>query len=113
MQQALEELNQEHIAKGDPPFQMGIGINTGPVVAGNIGSSIRMEYTVIGDNVNIAARLQGIARAGEILMSEHTRNKVSPLVNAKAMDPVVLKGKNIPIGVFLVEGLAKGVYVNS
>jgi len=104
MQKELEELNQEHIAKGEPPFHMGIGINTGSVVAGNIGSSIRMEYTVIGDNVNIAARLQGIAKSGEILMSEQTRNKVGNNFKAKAMDSVTLKGKNIPIGVFLVEG---------
>ena len=51
---------------------MGIGINTGPFVAGNIGSSTKMEYTVIGDEVNIAARMQGIAKPGEVLISENT-----------------------------------------
>lgn len=105
MQQELEKLNREHLARGELPFEMGIGINTGPVVAGNIGSSIRMEYTVIGDNVNIAARLQGIARSGEILMSEQTRNQVGKRVKARAMEQVMLKGKNIPIGVYRVEGL--------
>lgn len=109
MQQELTSLNQEHLAKGEPLFETGIGINTGSVVAGNIGSSLRMEYTVIGDNVNIAARLQGIARPGEIIMSEQTLDKVRDRVRAVELEPVTLKGKNIPIGVYRIEGLREEI----
>jgi class 3 adenylate cyclase len=60
---------------------MGIGINTGPVVAGNIGSSTKMGYTVIGDEVNIVDRMQGIAQPGEVLISENTYRIVAETVH--------------------------------
>ncbi len=107
MQAALREINQAREAAGEPPFAVGIGINTGPVVAGNIGSQDRMEYTVIGDNVNIAARLQGIAKAGEILVSESTYRAIRERVVATALAPVALKGKSSPLPVYRIDGLCE------
>jgi class 3 adenylate cyclase len=108
MQEAVTAFNQERTATGLPPLTMGIGINTGPVVAGNIGSSMRMEYTVIGDNVNVAARLQGIAKPGEILISEATHAQVRDRIVGTPMDPMTLKGKRFPVGVYRIDGLREG-----
>jgi len=105
MQRAVIEFNRTQTAKGLPALEMGIGINTGPVVAGNIGSARRMEYTVIGDNVNVAARLQGLAAPGEILISAATRDRVRAQVEATAMPPMTLKGKQQPVEVYRVDGL--------
>lgn len=105
MHRALTELNQERARLDLPPIEMGIGINTGTVVAGNIGSVDRMDYTVIGDNVNIAARLQGIAEAGDTLVSEATHSKVQKMVRASALQPAQLKGRQHQVAVFRIEGL--------
>lgn len=105
MHRALAELNRERARLDQPPIEMGIGINSGPVVAGNIGSIDRMDYTVIGDNVNIAARLQGIAEAGDTLVSEATHNKVREMVRASALPPAQLKGRQHQVAVFRIEGL--------
>jgi len=105
MQQEGERFNHAQEAKGLPPLPMGIGINTGAVVAGNIGSATKMEYTVIGDEVNIAARMQGIARPGEVLISEHTYQRVADAILATALEPIVFKGKNTVVAVYRVDGL--------
>lgn len=105
MQLSVESFNDERKHLGQPPLQMGIGINTGLVVAGNIGSAMRMEYTVIGDNVNIAARLQGMAQQGEILISEATYDKVSDHISACKLDTIALKGKSRQIDVFRIDKL--------
>lgn len=105
MQRAVIDFNRAQTEKGLPSLDMGIGINTGPVVAGNIGSARRMEYTVIGDNVNVAARLQGLAGPGEILVSAATLERVQQQVEATAMQPMTLKGKERPVDVFRIDGL--------
>jgi class 3 adenylate cyclase len=105
MQQAVEVFNRERSARNLPPVEMGIGINTGAVIAGNIGSAERMEYTVIGDSVNIAARLQGLARPGEILISQATYLQVRDRVKATAMETMTLKGKTLTVAVYRLEGL--------
>lgn len=105
MQQAVEVFNRERSARNLPPVEMGIGINTGPVIAGNIGSAARMEYTVIGDSVNIAARLQGLARPGEILISQASYLQVRDRVKATAMETMALKGKTLTVDVYRLEGL--------
>ncbi len=105
MQRAIVDFNIGQRQKGMPPLEMGIGINTGPVVAGNIGSASRMEYTVIGDTVNVAARLQGLAGPGEILISEQTRQMVEQAVETEALPPIRLKGKEKPVTLYRVTGL--------
>ncbi|ORJ57094.1 hypothetical protein B5V00_14255 [Geothermobacter hydrogeniphilus] len=105
MQRAVIDFNRAQTEKGLPALEMGIGINTGPVVAGNIGSARRMEYTVIGDNVNVAARLQGLAGPGEILISAATWERVRDQVEATAMPPMTLKGKEHPVDVYRVNRL--------
>lgn len=105
MQKEVKKFNKIRTGQGLPTLEMGVGLNTGPVIAGNIGSKERMEYTVIGDSVNIAARLQGLAKPGEILISEATYKQVKGKVIASQLEPMTLKGKRIPVGVYRIDSL--------
>jgi len=89
--------------KDDFDLGLGVGINTGDVVVGNIGSKSRMDYTVIGDNVNIAARLCSKAKGGQILITEKTYEAVKNFVECKEIEPLTVKGKSIPIRVWEVK----------
>jgi adenylate cyclase len=106
MQQALDGINARHEAEGLPPFKVGIGINTGEVVAGYIGSSQALEYTVIGDPVNTGSRLCALAKGGQILVSEGTREKLGDHFELEELAKEKVKGKAQPIRVFEVTGRA-------
>ena len=82
---------------------VGIGINTGKAFLGNIGSPERMEFTVIGDIVNVASRLSDIAKPGQILISDFAREQIGiSSLQLKKLDPVKLKGKKQPLKAFSV-----------
>jgi len=104
MQRALIDLNARHEARGLPPFEIGIGINTGEVVAGYIGSSQALEYTVIGDPVNTGARLCSLAQPGQILVSEGTFDRLGGHFELRKLPEEKVKGKAQAIQVFEVLG---------
>jgi len=81
-------------------MRMGVGINTGPVTAGNIGSSKRMDYTVIGDAVNLASRLCANAAGGQILISESTYRNMGHTMPARRLAPIMVKGKEAPVEIY-------------
>ena len=89
----------------DWQFKIGIGINVGDVVIGNIGSSSRMEYTAIGDNVNVAFRLESIAPGGTTLITESLYSEVSDRVIVEKLEPTTVKGRSQPVHVYKVIGL--------
>jgi len=93
MQQAIDELNRKWAAAGGPEIGVGIGINHGEVFAGNIGSHRRLEYTVLGDAVNVAARLCAEAGPGEILVTEPLLGVVREHVDTEFLPELALKGK--------------------
>jgi len=99
-QKKILELAEKWKAMGKREFTVGMGINTGDVVMGNLGASSRMNYTVIGDNVNLAARLYNVAKAGEIIISDYTYQEVKDLVVADELEPVTVKGKKDPIRIY-------------
>lgn len=101
---ALEEWNLMRVAEGEDPIHIGIGINSGDVIAGYLGSSKSLEYTVIGDVVNTASRLCSAAKAGEIIISRSTYDKVKDYFEIEEMPPAQLKGKALPQRVFCVKG---------
>ena len=107
MQAALTTINERHEARGLPPFEIGIGINTGEVVAGYIGSSQALEYTVIGDPVNTGSRLCSLAKPGQTLISEGTREKLGKAFELRELPPEQLRGKAQPIRVFELVGRAE------
>jgi len=102
MMTALDHLNGRWQAAGRPTVQIGIGLNFGEAFAGNIGSERRLEYTVIGDTVNVASRLCRAAGPGEILVSEEFRAALGVPPRLAARPPVDLKGVDQPVPVFAV-----------
>ncbi len=101
MLKAMEVLNSEFIKKGWPPIKVGIGLNSGRVSVGNMGSEIRLAYTVMGDAVNLASRLEGITKeyGAAIIIGHETRLQL-PDVIAREVDKVRVKGKDIPVQIY-------------
>ena len=100
----LWEWNDQREKDGKPPLDMGLGLNTDKIVAGNIGSQKRMDYTMIGDGVNLAARLESACKQynARILISDYTFKKLKGTYRIRNIDDVVVKGKTEPVGVFEV-----------
>lgn len=98
----LRNFNNERESMGLPSFEIGVGINTGEVVAGYIGSSKAMQYTVIGAPVNLAARLCSAAKGMQILLSEHTWGLVQDVFEVRELEPISPKGIAQPVRVFEV-----------
>jgi class 3 adenylate cyclase len=103
IQTELVKFNHYRQAENKPAIKIGIGINTGQLVAGYIGSSQTMSYSVIGDTVNTASRLCAAAKAGQIIISENSRNCVEELFELVEIEAVRAKGKFNPIRAFTVE----------
>ncbi len=102
IQRLLIELNRDAAARKWPELRVGIGINTGIVTAGNIGSPRRIDYTVIGDTVNTASRLMANAAGGQILISQSTAEPLGDSFDLQRLPPLMVKGRSEPVQVFNV-----------
>lgn len=106
MQRRLSQLNGEWRKRGiEEPFRARMGINTGFCNVGNFGSEDRMDYTIIGAEANLAARLQSIAEPGGIVMSYETYALVRDMVRARPIEPIAMKGISREVVPYVVEGL--------
>jgi adenylate cyclase len=106
MLDALHELDVRWRAAGRPELDIGIGINTGPMIAGNIGSEAIMSYTVIGDAVNLGSRLESLNKeyGTRIIISKTTRDRLSGRYRFRPLGDVVVKGKTQPVEIFELAG---------
>jgi adenylate cyclase len=106
MRKRLQKMNINRKAEnwGNPPIHIGCGINTGVVTAGQIGSDLRMEYTVIGDPVNLASRVEALNKplGTDILITEDTWNLIKAYFITEEMPSVTVKGKKKPVRIFAV-----------
>jgi class 3 adenylate cyclase/predicted ATPase len=107
MQEALQRFSQRLVRRVGLPLRMRIGINTGYVVAGAVGSSAKMDYTVMGDAVNVASRLEHHAAVDTILVSQSTYEATAHAVEYRALAPLQVKGKDEPLAVYEVVGLRR------
>ncbi|MFP3960340.1 MAG: adenylate/guanylate cyclase domain-containing protein [Spirochaetaceae bacterium] len=105
MTEALKEFNRRQRADSKPEFHIGIGINYGIVTVGNIGTERKMDYTVIGDMVNLASRLEGLTKyyKQELIISESLKQKVEDALPCRLLDRVAVKGKRSGTEIFTVK----------
>jgi adenylate cyclase len=110
IQRNINTLNQQRLQAGEKVVEIGVGINTGEAVVGNIGSEDRLDYTVIGDNVNLASRLQVAANSlgVKILISEAAYKDIASLVEVREIPPIQVKGKREPVQAYIIEALRSG-----
>ncbi len=111
MQAMAEQLRIEFVKKGWPEIHIGIGLNTGPMNVGNMGSEFRMAYTVLGDAVNLGARLEGLTKqyGVQTILGENTRDAIDGYTY-RELDRVRVKGKKEPVAIF--EPVCKSTQVN-
>ena len=104
MVKELRELNRKWAAAGEVELDIGIGVNSGDMIAGNIGSSSIMSYTVIGDNVNLGSRLESLNKqyGSRIIISDATRSRLSTAYTLRPLGDVVVKGKTRPVAIMEV-----------
>jgi adenylate cyclase len=100
----LDRFNEEIAKEGVPAFGMGLGINTGSVVVGNMGSSQRFDYTCLGDSVNLASRLEGQSKpyGVRLVLGPITARKVCDEFNVVELDLIAVKGKTEPVSIYTV-----------
>jgi adenylate cyclase len=99
IQHYCQTLNEARSAAGEQQIHIGIGLNSGDAVMGNMGSEDHMDYTVIGDTINTAARLCSVARAGQIVASKTIADQIENMSTLNKLDPVMVKGKDKPIDI--------------
>ena len=104
MQALLTEMRDEWRRAGRPELHVGSGLSTGECIAGNIGSPTCMGFTAIGDSVNTARRLCGVADPGQIIICETTYNEIEPDIEAECLGPLELKGKQQSVVSYSVLG---------
>ncbi|MBN1897288.1 MAG: hypothetical protein JW827_00805 [Spirochaetes bacterium] len=102
MQKAMKSLNKKWAKEKKPTNSVGIGINSGDMIVGNIGCEIMTDYTVMGDKVNLASRLCGAAAPGQILVTEYTFKKSNKYFRFKKLSPIKVKGKSRPVDIYEV-----------
>lgn len=109
MLETLDELKKAWRDKGYPELEIGIGINSGPMVVGNMGSDVRVDYTVLGDAVNLGSRLEGTNKEYDtrIIISESTWQQVKEQVVCRRLGAVRVKGKRLPVGIYELRGVGK------
>jgi class 3 adenylate cyclase len=106
MQRAMAEMNLANTERGRPRFEMGIGINTGEAVVGNIGSEQRAKYAIVGAAVNLAARVEGCTVGGQIFLSPATYERLSDLVEVASPVPVEVKGIAEPLLLYDLQSIS-------
>ena len=103
MQDKIRSLNKERKKNNLIPIKVGMGINRGVVVSGNIGSRDMMDYTVIGDTVNLGARLCSYAKPDEIIVSKTVWNKTKERFNYEKLEPIKVKGKKSKVLIYTIK----------
>jgi class 3 adenylate cyclase len=103
MHAAQDAVNDEWMAAGRPPFHIGIGLSTGVVAAALLGSEERVEYTLVGDAVNLCQRLQQFADAGQTVLSEPTWERLASRPgDAEKLEPQLVKGRTTPVSAYRI-----------
>jgi class 3 adenylate cyclase len=105
MQRAMAGINLDHAAHGRPQFEMGIGVNTGEAVVGNIGSEQRAKYAIVGSAVNVAARVEGATVGGQVFITEVTYDQIREIAEVTGPIPLDAKGLSEPLALYDLRSL--------